>query len=117
MLRKILVGLAILFVLLIGAGTLFYHFEIKPSLRRLAERSEAQRKMLQPRVIEGAGNFERHVFYTGAGLGNVSQIRVGWPADREGADIAIVAAQGADFIDRAGQVKTRVRFSIAQRCP
>jgi hypothetical protein len=116
MLRKILAGLAIFFLLLIVAGALFYHFEIKPTLRRLGERSETQRKMLQPRVIEAAGKFGRRVFYAGSGLGNISQIRVGWPADREGADIAVVAAQGADFIDRTGQVKKQVRFSIEQRC-
>jgi len=42
---------------------------------------------------------------------------VGWPADREGADIAVVGSQGADFIDSTGQVKKQVRFSIEQRCP
>jgi hypothetical protein len=42
---------------------------------------------------------------------------VGWPADREGTDIAVVASQGADFIDSTGQIKKQVRFSIQQRCP
>ena len=73
--------------------------------------------MLQPRLIKGEGNFERRVFYTGEGLGNISQIREGWPADREGADLAVVGSQGADFIDPTGQIKKQVRFSIPQHCP
>ena len=39
------------------------------------------------------------------------------PADHEGADIAVVGAQGAHFVDAAGQLKKSVRFSIEERCP
>src|SRR5260370_21382298 len=73
--------------------------------------------MLQPRPIKGEGNFERRAFYTGESLRDISQIRVAWPADREGADIAVVGAQGAHFVDAAGQLKKSVRFSIEERCP
>jgi len=112
MLRKILIGFAILLPLLVGAGVYLYH-KIQPILRE----AKARQKMLQPRLVKGEGKFERRVFYTGEGLGEISQIRVGWPADREGADIAAVGGQGADFLDLAGLVKKKVRFSIAQRCP
>jgi|SRR5208282_2010777 hypothetical protein len=112
MLRKILIGFAILLLLLVGAGVYLYH-KIQPILRE----AEAKQKMLQPRLIKGDGNFERRAFYAGEGLGDISQIRVGWPADREGADIAVVGAQGAHFVDSAGQVKKKTRFSIEQRCP
>ena len=74
--------------------------------------------MLQPRLVTGEGNFKvRRTFYTGEGMGNISQINVGWPADREGADIAVVGSQGADFVDSSGQRKREGRFSIEQRCP
>jgi hypothetical protein len=39
--------------------------------------------------MAGEQNFERQSFYTGNGLGTIWQILVGWPADREGADIAV----------------------------
>jgi hypothetical protein len=42
---------------------------------------------------------------------------VGWPADREGADIAVVGSQGTDFVDSAGQIKKQVRFSMRQPSP
>ena len=112
MLRKMLIGFAILFLLLVGAGVYLY-LKVQPILHE----AEARQKMLQPRPIKGEGNFERRAFYTGESLGDISQIRVGWPADREGADIAVVGAQGAHFVDAAGQLKKSVRFSIEERCP
>ncbi len=117
MLRKMLIGFAIFVLLLAGAGAFLYYHKIKPQLRELGERSQAQRKMLQPRQVKGEGKFEKRSFYSDAGLGEISQIRVGWPADREGAEIAVVGAQGVDFIGSAGEVKKQVRFSIQQRCP
>jgi hypothetical protein len=116
MLQKILIGFAIILLLLLGAGAFLYH-KLQPSIREAEAEAEAKQKMLQPRLIKGEGNFGRRAFYTGDGLGNISQIRVGWPADREGADIAAVGSQGADFVDSTGQIKKKVRFSIEQRVP
>jgi len=116
MLRKMLIGFAILLLLLVAAGT-FLYFKIQPSLRAAEARDVEEQKILLPRAIRGEGNFDKRAFYTSDGLGNISQIRVGWPADREGADIAMVGSQGADFIDSTGQLKKQVRFSIEQRCP
>jgi hypothetical protein len=42
---------------------------------------------------------------------------VGWPADREQAEIAVVGNQGVDFVESAGQIKKQVRFSIEQLAP
>jgi hypothetical protein len=117
MLRKMLIGFAVFVLFLAGAGTFLYYHEIKPQLRELGARSQAQQKMLQPRQVKGEGKFEKRSFYSDAGLGEISQIRAAWPADREGADIAVVGAQGVDFIGFAGQAKKQVRFSIQQRCP
>jgi hypothetical protein len=113
--RKLLIGFAILFLLLVGAGVYLY-LKVQPILHG----AEARQKMLQPRPIKGEGNFARRIFYTGESLGDISQIRVGWPADREGADIAVIAvvgAQGEHFVDSASQLKKSVRFSIEERCP
>jgi hypothetical protein len=116
MLRKILFGFAILVFLLCAAG-LFLYLRIRPRLRAIAEQEAKERDFLQPRLVSGAGIFERRSFYVGQGLGNISQILVGWPADREVADIAVVASQGADFIDSTGRAKKQVRFSIQQWGP
>jgi hypothetical protein len=106
MLRKMLIGFAILLLLLVAAGT-FLYFKIQPSLRAAEARDVEEQKILLPRAIRGEGNFDKRAFYTSDGLGNISQIRVGWPADREGADIAVVGSQGTDFIDSTGQLTIR----------
>jgi septation ring formation regulator EzrA len=64
MLRKMLIGFAILFLLLVGAGVYLY-LKVQPILYE----AEARKKMLQPRPIKGEGNFERSTFYTGESLG------------------------------------------------
>lgn len=116
MLRKVLIGLVIVFVLVIGAGAYLYHI-ISPSIQAAHARAEAQKKMLVPRVITGGEKFGRLSFYAGNGLGTICQILVGWPADHEGADIAMVGNQGTDFVDAAGRVKKQVRMSIESRVP
>lgn len=116
MLRKILAGLGFLVLLLVVAVLLLY-LKFRPSIRAAEARSAEQDKMLLPRVVIGEGEFKKHAFYIGNGLGNISQVRVGWPASREGADIAVVGSQGADFITVAGEFKKQVRFSIEQRAP
>jgi hypothetical protein len=105
-----------LLLLLAGVGVFLYH-NFKMSIREAEARAETQRRMLQPRLISGQAHFQRRVFYSGEGLGNISQICVGWPADREGTDIAVVGNEGAHFVDSDGQIKRRVRFSIQQWCP
>jgi hypothetical protein len=64
MLRKMLIGFAIPFLLLVGAGGYLY-LEVQPILYE----AEARQEMLQPRPIKGEGNFARRTFYTGESLG------------------------------------------------
>ncbi|HUJ31014.1 MAG TPA: hypothetical protein VLY23_07010 [Candidatus Acidoferrum sp.] len=116
MLRKILIGLAIFLLFLVSAAAYIYH-KIQPSIREAEKLAEAENKMLTPRMVAGGGRFERRAFYTGSGIGDISQILVGWPADREGTEIAVVGSQGADFVDSVGQLKKQVRFAIQQHCP
>jgi hypothetical protein len=116
MIRKILVGIAILVLLIIAAGV-FLYLKLQPSIRAAKAQVEEELKMLQPRLIKGKGSFERRIFYTGEGLGTISQIGVGWPAVLEGADITVVGTHGADFIDSAGENKRKTRFPIEQFCP
>jgi hypothetical protein len=116
MIRKMLIGCGIFLALFVGVAAYLYH-RIEPSIREAQTQLEAERKMLAPRVLVGDGRFQRHAFYTGNSIGAISQILVGWPADREGAEIAVVGGLGADFIDSAGQVKKQVRFAIEQYCP
>jgi hypothetical protein len=116
MLQKLLIALLIFLLTLAGVGT-FLYLKLRPSIREAEARSEAAEKMLQPGLLKGSENFEGRAFYTAEGLGDISQIAVGWPADREGADIAVVGNHGADFISSTGEAKKKVRFSIVQFCP
>src|ERR1700680_1805354 len=116
MLRKILIGVAVFLMLLVSTGA-FLYYKIRPTIREAEARAEEEKRLLQPRLLKGEHDFERRVFYTSEGLSNISQIRMGWPADREGADIAVVGSQGADIIDFAGRIKKQVRFSIEQHTP
>jgi hypothetical protein len=116
MLRKLLIALLILVLMLVGVGT-FLYLKLRPSIREAEARAEAAEKILQPRILDGNGKFKGRAFYTAEGLGDISQIAVGWPADREGADIAVAGSHGADFISSAGEGKKKVRFSIVQFCP
>ena len=117
MVRRILIGFAILFLLFVAGVVFLYYHKYRPSIREAEARAETERKLLQPRVVKGEGEFEKRAFYSSEGLGAISQVLVGWPADHEGTDLAVVASQGADFVDFSGQVKKRVRFSIPQSCP
>lgn len=114
--RKILIGVTAFLLLLVAAGVFLFH-KIQHSIREAEARAEEENKILQPRLLKGEHEFERRVFYTSEGLSNISEIRMGWPADREGADVAVVGSQGADFIDLAGRLKKKVRFSIEQHSP
>jgi hypothetical protein len=93
MLRKILIGCAIFLVLLVGTAAYIYR-KLQPSIREAGARVEAERKMLTPRIVAGDGLLETHPFYIGNAIGGISQILVGWPADREGAEIAVVGSRG-----------------------
>ncbi len=116
MLRKILIGFVVLLLLLVATGV-FLYYKIQPSIREAEARAAEEERILQPRLLKGEHDFERRLFYASEGLGNISQIRMAWPADREGGDIAVVGSQGADFIDLAGRLKKQVRFSIEQQSP
>lgn len=72
---------------------------------------------LEPRVLIGAGQFRKSTFYKGEDLGEVTEILVGWPADREGAALTVVGNRGAHFLDNSGLLKKQVRFSKDIFCP
>jgi hypothetical protein len=116
MLRKIGIGLGILILLLICAGIGLY-LRIRPIIREMEAESQVVGKTLQPRVVAGSGRFQKRIFYNGNELGTISQIDIGWPANREDADLALVGDGGTDFVDFAGHAKKQTRFSIRQYCP
>jgi hypothetical protein len=115
MLKKILIGFAVLLLLLIGPVAFLAH-KMRPLIQESRAQAESERKLLQPRLV-GEGRFAKSTFYTSQRLGAISQIRVGWPADREGADLVVAGGQGADFLDLSGGVKKQVRFAIGERAP
>lgn len=72
---------------------------------------------LEPRVLTGAGQFKKNTFYQGEGLGQVTEVLAGWPADREGAVLTIVGNRGVHFLDNGGRLKKQVQFSKDFFCP
>ena len=113
MLRKILIALGLLIVALIALGAYLIH-RIDS---QLARDSRENLEKLEPRVITGGGLFKKRTFYKGDGLGEVTEILAGWPADREGATLTVVGNRGVHFLDNGGLLKKRVRFSKDIFCP
>ena len=107
MLRKILIAMGLLVLSLILAGGYAFH-RIDSQLARDSREKLAK---LEPRVITGASRFKKSVFYKGEGLGAVTEILFGWPADREGAALTVVGNLGVHFLDSSGLLKKQVRFS------
>ena len=85
--------------------------------RELARDARVNDQELQPRVIKGREQFERHDFYAGADVGNISEILVGWPADRERAVLTIVGNEGVLFLDANHQPIKEIYFSRKVSCP
>lgn len=113
MLRKILIAVGLLVVAVIAAGVYVVH---RVDLQ-LAHDSQEQLKKLEPVVVTGDGLFKKSTFYKGEGLGEVTEILLGWPANREGAALTVVGNRGAQFLDRSGVLKKQVTFSKDFRCP
>lgn len=111
--RKILIAAGLLVLTLIIGGAYAFH-RIDSQLARDSREKLAK---LEPRVLIGTARFTRSVFYKGEGLGAVTEILFGWPADREGAALTVVGNLGAHFLDRSGLLKKQVRFSKDFRCP
>jgi hypothetical protein len=61
MLRTILIGFSILFLLLVVA-CVFLYLKIRLSLRELEARNVQELRLLQPRIRKGEGDFEKHIF-------------------------------------------------------
>ena len=112
MLRKILIGVALLITVLAGVGIYVIH-------RLNSEMAQNSREALQkllPRVITGAGQFDKSTFYVGSNLGAITQVLVGWPANREGAALTVIGNKGAHFLDEHAGLKMQIQFSKYVPC-
>jgi len=114
MLRKIVLGIALLIVAVIGMGLYLMHrYESK-----WEQESREQLQKLEPRVITGDREFTKKVFYAGSDdLGEVLQILVGWPADREAAALTLLGGKKVDFLDANAGLKKQISFSKFIGCP
>jgi hypothetical protein len=112
MLRKILIALATLIVILIAATI----YVVRAATQRSARDAQANQQQLQPSVVKGANQFEKRGFYNTPGLGDISEILIGWPADREGAALTLVGNEAAHFLDASARLKKEVRFSRNTFC-
>lgn len=116
MLRKILIGSAIFMAVVVASAAFLYHKASRTFEEIEAAQAEGQ-KLLQPRIVLGERAFARRPFYEAEGVGNISEMRVGWPADREGASIAVVGGEGVDFLDGTAKLEKQVRFEVQQFGP
>jgi hypothetical protein len=107
MLRKTLISITLLILVLLGSGAYLIH-RLDSAL---AQNSLEELQKLQPRVVTGDGQFEKSSFYEGENLGEITQILVGWPADREGATMTVIGNQGAHFLDSNAGLKKQIRFA------
>ena len=106
--KGLLAASAVLFVLLTVACQAFYQLQKASQMPPALERAQ---------VLAGADRYEKRAFFSGAGLGDISDISVGWPADRESAALVLVGNQGAHFLTAGGSSKKYAGFSRAGFCP
>jgi hypothetical protein len=76
--------------------TLFHKYEVPTELR-------------ESRVLLGTKWLGKTVFYQRKGIGEISQILVGWPADR--AALTVVGNKGFQFLDLNWQLRKVIQFS------
>jgi hypothetical protein len=72
---------------------------------------ELPAELRESRVLLGSNWVDKKVFYRGNGMGEVSQILMGWPADREGADLMVAGNKGVQFLDLGGHMIKAINFS------
>jgi hypothetical protein len=68
-------------------------------------------ELRESRVLLGRDWLDKKVFYQSKGIGEVSQILMGWPADREGADLMVAGNKGVQFLDLGGHMVKAISFS------
>lgn len=70
-------------------------------------------ELKEPRVLLGSNWLSKETFYEGKGIGEISQILTGWPADREDADLMVAGDKGVQFLDLKGHTVKAIQFSTA----
>ena len=68
-------------------------------------------ELRESRVLLGSKWLDKKVFYQSKGIGEVSQILMGWPADREDADLMVAGNKGVQFVDLKGHMVKAIQFS------
>ena len=110
MLRKIsLAGILLLLTFLGGVAYLAHH--VNRFTSKLEREYEASREKLAPRILNGKLSLSKRTLYKADDTRQIWQILVGWPADREGATIAVTSDNGAHFLDDNGHEKKTTTFS------
>src|SRR5258707_669594 len=113
MLRKILIGIGLLIVALIGGAVYLVH-RVESQIARDSQ-EKLQRLQIGVRVENGL--LRQTSFYRAEDLGNVTQILVAWPADHESATLTAVGNLGVHFVDGNGVSRKEIRFSKGIGCP
>lgn len=86
-------------------------FFLAVSVACTSPRYELPAELREPRVLLGGKLLNKKIFYQGTGIGEISQILVGWPADREGADMTVVGNKGFQFLYLNGNSRKAIQFS------
>jgi hypothetical protein len=113
MLRKILLTLAVLFVLVVGGGV-YWLSRLDHEFEEDVHKAQAK---LAPQVVKGASLLTKRIFHTTNDARQIWQLLVGWPADREGAMLTVVTDEGVHFLDRSGAERKAIHFSEREACP
>jgi hypothetical protein len=72
---------------------------------------ELPAELKESRVLLGSNRLGKRAFYQGKGIGEISQILTGWPADREEADLMVAGDKGVQFLDLKGNMVKAIQFS------
>lgn len=105
--RKLLIALSVGLLLL----TVPIAYFVRLIIRSMPPSYEVPAELRKPRVVTGNNLFGKSIFYRGTGIGEISQILIGWPADREGAELVVAGNRGAQFLDLDGHLRKAIHFS------
>ena len=109
--RKVLLGIGLFIVAIVGVGFYYIHrFE-----ERFQRDNEAQLKLLDPRVVIDDAKFTKRVFSKSPSIGRVTQI-VGGGLENEGQEeLTVISNFGIHYLGADGELKRTVSFSNPAR--
>src|ERR1700722_2436253 len=105
--RKVLLGIAVLIVAIIGIGFYYVH--------RVEERFQrdnaAQLKLLDPKIVINDAKFTKRVFCKSPSIGRVTQIIGGGLENESQGGLTVISNFGIHYLSADGELKRTTSFS------